>query len=219
MTTFRNIQTKADVAPYLARLNDGYEERSKIVAHIIKQIEQLGLDAPVVAELCVGPGFIATSLCEAFPSIHYVGLDFMQPFLDFTAEQLPVEANYAFVLADLTEDAWPTLLAEQATAGGFKAGPFSAESYDAAALILLAMQAAGSSESGKLKEKVFDVANAPGEKIFPGELAKALKIIADGGDVDYVGASAVELVGAGESAGNYRQIEIKDGAVSTVGYR
>ena len=64
-----------------------------------------------------------------------------------------------------------------------------------------------------------EVANAPGEKIFPGELAKALKIIADGGDVDYVGASAVELIGAGESAGNYRQVAIDGGKVSTVGYR
>ena len=96
---------------------------------------------------------------------------------------------------------------------------FAAESYDAAALILLAMQAAGSTDSAALKEKVFDVANAPGEKIYPGELAKALKIIADGGDVDYVGASAVELIGPGESAGNYRQIEIKDQAISVVGYR
>ena len=102
---------------------------------------------------------------------------------------------------------------------GFKAGPFSAEAYDAAALIMLAMQAAGSSDSSKLKDKVMDVANAPGEKIFPGELAKALKILADGGEVDYVGASAVELIGAGESAGNYRQIEISDGAVKAVKYR
>jgi branched-chain amino acid transport system substrate-binding protein len=35
-----------------------------------------------------------------------------------------------------------------------------------------------------------DVANAPGEKILPGELAKALEILAAGGDIDYVGASA-----------------------------
>ena len=90
---------------------------------------------------------------------------------------------------------------------------------DAAALIMLAMQAAGSSESGKLKDKVMDVANAPGEKIYPGELAKALKIIKDGGDVDYVGASAVELIGPGESAGNYREVEIKDGAIAAVKYR
>ena len=109
--------------------------------------------------------------------------------------------------------------ADMAKAGGFKAGPFSAESYDAAALILLAMQAAGSPDSAALKDKILDVANAPGEKIFPGELAKALDILKNGGDIDYVGASAVELVGAGESAGNYRQIEIANGGVKVVGYR
>jgi len=97
--------------------------------------------------------------------------------------------------------------------------PFVPESYDAAALIMLAMQAAKSAESGKLKDKVMMVANAPGEKIYPGELAKGLKILAGGGDVDYVGASAVELIGPGESAGNYRQIVIKDGKIATVKYR
>ena len=84
---------------------------------------------------------------------------------------------------------------------------------------MLAMQAAGSSESGKLKAKVMMVANAPGEKIYPGELAKGLKILKDGGDIDYVGASAVELVGAGESAGNYREILVKDGKITTARYR
>ena len=103
---------------------------------------------------------------------------------------------------------------------GFKGGtPFVPESYDAAALILLAMQAAGSSNSMKLKDKVMMVANAPGEKIYPGELAKALKILAKGGDVDYVGASAVELIGPGESAGNYREILVKGGKITTVRYR
>ena len=63
------------------------------------------------------------------------------------------------------------------------------------------------------------VANAPGEQIFPGELAKALAILADGGEVDYVGASAVELVGAGESAGNYQQMAVEDGKLMVVRYR
>ncbi len=109
--------------------------------------------------------------------------------------------------------------ADMATKAGFKSGPFSPESYDAAALIMLAMQAAGSSESAKLKDKVMEVANAPGEKIFPGELAKALDLIAAGKDIDYVGASAVELIGSGESAGNYRQVKFEDGKEVVVGYR
>lgn len=109
--------------------------------------------------------------------------------------------------------------AELAKAAGFKAGPFASESYDAAALIMLAMEAAKSSDSSALKDKVEMVANEPGEKIYPGELAKALKIIREGGDVDYVGASAVELIGAGESAGNYREILVKGGKNTTARYR
>ncbi len=97
--------------------------------------------------------------------------------------------------------------------------PFAGESYDAAALIMLAMAKAGSAESADFKDHVMDVANAPGEQIFPGELAKALQIIADGGEVDYVGASAVELIGPGESAGNYRQITVEGGEITTVKYR
>ena len=97
--------------------------------------------------------------------------------------------------------------------------PFVGESYDAAALILLAMQAAGSTDSGALKDHVMAVANAPGETIYPGELAKALAILADGGDVDYVGASAVELIGPGESAGSYRQLAVEDGEFVTVRFR
>jgi branched-chain amino acid transport system substrate-binding protein len=102
---------------------------------------------------------------------------------------------------------------------GMAAGPFVSEAYDAAALILLAMQAAGSADSGAFKDHVMAVANAPGEKIYPGELAKGLGILADGGEVDYVGASAVELVGAGESAGNYRQMAVEDGKLVTVRFR
>ena len=108
---------------------------------------------------------------------------------------------------------------EMAKAAGFKAGPFTSESYDAAALIMLAMQAAGSSQSKMFKDKVMGVANAPGTKIYPGELAKALKILKDGGEVDYVGASAVELIGAGESAGNYREILVSGGKNTTARFR
>lgn len=101
-----------------------------------------------------------------------------------------------------------------AKAAGVKTDAFSAESYDAAALIMLAMQAAKSSDSKVFKDKVMDVANAPGEKILPGELGKALELLAAGKEIDYVGATAVELIGGGESAGNYREILV-DGQKNT----
>ena len=118
-----------------------------------------------------------------------------------------------------TDSPGAKMLDEMAAAAGFANGPFTAESYDAAALMIMAMQAAGSPDAAAYKEKVMMVANAPGEKIYPGDLGKALKIIADGGDVDYVGASAVELIGSGESAGSYAEILIDGGMNTTVGYR
>ncbi len=94
-------------------------------------------------------------------------------------------------------------------------GPFTAESYDAAALIALAIQAGGSADRASIAANVLNVANAPGEKIYPGELDKALQILADGGEVDYEGASGVELIGPGEAAGSYQEYEIIDGAFVT----
>jgi branched-chain amino acid transport system substrate-binding protein len=107
-----------------------------------------------------------------------------------------------------------------ATAAGFDGtSSFAPESYDAMALIALAMAAAGSTDSKEWSTKVMDLANAPGEPILPGELGKALDLIAAGTDIDYVGATAVELIGAGESAGNYREVEFKDGVINTVKFR
>ncbi|WP_460275761.1 ABC transporter substrate-binding protein [Celeribacter sp. ULVN23_4] len=101
----------------------------------------------------------------------------------------------------------------------FKVGPYVGESYDAAAILMLGIQAAGSVDSGAVKHRIIDVANAPGEPIQPGELAKALKILSEGGAVNYQGASGVELVSPGESAGNFREFVIQDGTQTTVRFR
>ncbi len=110
---------------------------------------------------------------------------------------------------------------ELATAGGIEKndGPYMPESYDGAALIILAMQAAGSTDRAAIQAKIMDVANAPGEKIFPGELAKGLEILAGGGEIDYQGASNVEFTDVGEAAGSFKELEIKDGKFETVKIR
>jgi branched-chain amino acid transport system substrate-binding protein len=107
-----------------------------------------------------------------------------------------------------------------ATDGGFDGtSAFSAEAYDAAALIMLAMEAAGSAESNTFKDKVLELANEPGEIILPGELEKALQIIRDGGEINYEGATGVEFVNGREAAGSYREIEFVDGKLIVVGFR
>ena len=80
------------------------------------------------------------------------------------------------------------------------------------------MQAANSADSNAAKAKGFEVANAPGTKILPGELAKGLRS-ERWWRYRLRGATAVELIGAGESAGSYREILVKDGKNTTVRYR
>ncbi len=101
--------------------------------------------------------------------------------------------------------------------------PYTNESYDAAALIMLAMAASGSTDGKVYKDKLLEIANGPadgsGVVIQPGELGKALELIAAGTAINYEGASGVTLIGPGESAGRYRQFEIKAGAYETVIFR
>ena len=108
-----------------------------------------------------------------------------------------------------SESAGAKLFLEHAKANGIDGdGPYRAESYDAAALIVLAMQAGKSADRASIAKHIMSVANAPGEKILPGQLGKALKILAEGGEVDYDGASNVEFSEVGEAAGSYKEVEV-----------
>ena len=106
--------------------------------------------------------------------------------------------------------------ADVAKAGGIdSSGPYTGESYDAAALITLAMQAGGKADRATIQANVMDVANAPGTKIYPGELGKALDLLAKGKKVNYEGATGVEFTDVGEAFGSFLEKEIKGGKFKT----
>lgn len=93
---------------------------------------------------------------------------------------------------------------------------YTRESYDAAALLALAAQAGGAATPEAITANILRVANAPGEPILPGELGRALEILANGGEIDYVGASNVELIGPGEASGTYLEYVIQNGRAEPV---
>jgi branched-chain amino acid transport system substrate-binding protein len=108
------------------------------------------------------------------------------------------------------------VFAEVAKAGGIdSSGPYTGESYDAAALITLAMQAGGKADRATIQQNVMAVANAPGKKIYPGELGKALDLLAKGKAVNYEGATGVEMTEVGEAFGSFLEKEIKGGKFKT----
>ena len=95
---------------------------------------------------------------------------------------------------------------------------FAGESYDAAALLLLAAQAAGEATPAGIAANILNVANEPGEEIHAGDLARGLEILADGGEINFIGATNVNLIGPGEAAGTYREYTFEDGAITTVNF-
>ena len=101
------------------------------------------------------------------------------------------------------------------SAGIDSSGPYTGESYDAAALITLAMQAGGKADRNAVQKNVMSVANAPGTKIYPGQLKKALDLLANGKAVNYEGATGVEFTDVGEAFGSFLEKEIKGGKFKT----
>ncbi|RED11910.1 ABC transporter substrate-binding protein [Pontivivens insulae] len=161
-------------------------------------IIQSSLDTGAFDTFILGDGMIGDSLTETF------GGD-----IDGTFGTAPGSDSAGFAFFDA-----------MAKANGIEGdGPYRGESYDAAALMILAAQAGGAADRATIAANLMDVANAPGVEVGPGQLGMALSILANGGEVNYTGATGVELIGPGEAAGSYRELEVMDGAFSTVSVR
>jgi len=156
------------------------------------------VDTGAFDRFVLGDGMFAQSLIDA------IGDD-----LEGTIGVVPgVEGEGSAAFADVAE-----------AAGVNPSASYTGESYDAAALIALAIQAGGSADRTSIRDNLLAVANEPGEEILPGQLARGLEILADGGEVNYVGGTNVELIGPGEASGSYRQYIVENGEYTTVQYR
>ena len=76
--------------------------------------------------------------------------------------------------------------------GELPAFAYVKETYDAVIAIALAAEAAGVADGAAIRNRLRSVASAPGERVpaGPDGVAEALRIVRDGGDVDYEGASS-----------------------------
>ena len=95
--------------------------------------------------------------------------------------------------------------------------PYVGESYDAAAIIALAIQAGGSADKQSILNNIKKVSNAPGIIINPGQLSYGLQMLAAGKDIDYQGATDVEFNAFGDANGAFKELEVSGGTFVTVG--
>lgn len=105
---------------------------------------------------------------------------------------------------------------EAEVGGAFDASAlYAAESYDAAAVLLLSMQAAGSSDPAVYTDYIDQVTGGAGTKIYAGELAYGLQKLAAGESINYVGASNVSFDSFGDDLGNHELVQLNAAASGT----
>jgi neutral amino acid transport system substrate-binding protein len=94
---------------------------------------------------------------------------------------------------------------------------YAPHSWDAAAILVLAAQAAKSNTGEGIKSKVREVTNAPGEEVT--DVCKGLALLKEGKDINYQGASGnVDIDEAGDAISGYDVWTVKDdGALATIG--
>ncbi len=81
-------------------------------------------------------------------------------------------------------------------------GPYVANAYDAAFMMALAIEAAGSADRSKVSAGLRAISGPSGQRIFPGEFDKARKLLKQGTRINYDGASGpVDFDEAGDISG------------------
>ena len=93
--------------------------------------------------------------------------------------------------------------------------PFIGESYDAAAVLILALQEKKLKSNDNISENIMSVSNSPGTKIYPGEIAKGLKLLKKGKKIDYEGATNIDFDTNGDAFGTFLEKEIIKGKFKT----
>jgi ABC-type branched-subunit amino acid transport system substrate-binding protein len=95
--------------------------------------------------------------------------------------------------------------------------PYIDTFYDAVYVIALAAEKAKSTDGAKIRDAIRSVSTEGGEKVGPGEFAKAKKLIEEGKAIDYVGASGpLKFDAHGDVGGTFAHWEIKDGKIETI---
>jgi len=192
---------KADYSAEVATLAAAGGDVLAVIGYIDqggKGMIQASLDSGAFDAFVLSDGMIGDSLTEAF------GSDLNKSFGSLPGSLGKGAGIFATVAAD----------------GGIDpSGPYTGESYDAAALIALAIQAGGSADRASIAANVMGVANGPGIKIYPGELGKALGFLAAGKAIDYEGATGVSFTSVGEASGSFLEKEIENSKFRTVKQR
>lgn len=149
--------------------------------------------------------FIFTDGMKAEGLLTQIGAEFVEGAYGSTAQSVETGATAV----------WRE--AYEAEYGELPPLPYIDTAYDAAMILMLAIEQAGSTDGTAIRDAIRQVANAPGEVVLPGEIAKARDLIAAGSDINYTGAGGdQEFDDNGDVSGTFEHWVIQDGSFTTV---
>jgi len=93
--------------------------------------------------------------------------------------------------------------------------PYVAESYDAAAIVILSNFAKIYKNQKLVKNHIYSISNKPGLKIYPGEIKKAIELLIQGKSINYEGATGVEFDENGDTLGSFIEVDFEKGKLKS----
>jgi neutral amino acid transport system substrate-binding protein len=144
---------------------------------------------------------------------------------DELAEKVGKDAEGKYIVAGFTGTtpdpraagpAYAVFAAAYEAEYGREPATFSSNTYDAAAIIALAIEKAGRADGTAIRDVIPDVANAPGEEV--SDIGTALALIRNGTEINYQGASGeITFDSVGDVFGEYCTWQITDDGNVTLG--
>jgi branched-chain amino acid transport system substrate-binding protein len=188
---------KADYRAELGQLAGSGSQNLVILAYISgsgKTILQQALESGNFTAYIGGDGMIGDDISAGLDATQIEG---------FTATRAGAYAG----------DSATTYTQLATDAGQDPAATYAPQAYDAGFLLALAVEKNGSAAREGLSAALREVAGPPGEKILPGEWAKAMELIAAGTDIDYDGAGGpADFDEAGDVDGIIVEVVFENGA-------
>jgi len=182
----------------------------------ISALTAAGGDAlAIISDMNLGGDRILNSMLDTGMFRTFILPDEMinQKIIDkFKEKNLKKSFGYVQGLSNLGSEKFINL----AQASGIDpASPYTGESYDAAAIIILSNFAKIYSKDSSINKLMYSVANKPGIKIFPGEIKKAINILKEGKKINYEGATGVEFDRVGDTLGSFVEVEFNKGKLKS----
>jgi branched-chain amino acid transport system substrate-binding protein len=149
--------------------------------------------------------FVFTDGMKTNQLVEDIGAEFMNGMFGTAAGSIESDASARFAEA------------YEAEFGELPPLPYIDSGYDAAMIMALAIEKAGTADGTAIRDALREVANAPGEIVGPGDFAKAKELIAAGTDINYEGAAGPhDFDENGDVAGTFEHWAVMDGAITTV---